>query len=300
MQKPALSSKIPSLPRGLRTRFAPSPTGYLHLGHVASAIYVWGIGRRYGAEIILRIEDHDQGRVRNDFEASILSDLEWLGFKADLGVTHATETSAFRQSDHRERYESALAQLSASVYHCQCSRKDIQSRTGETADELRYDGYCRDKNVGPNLRLMLSGQTQSFCDLLLGDQIQSPIEQCGDLLLRDRNGCFTYNFAVTVDDIAEDIGLIIRGQDILPATGRQLELRQLFKATRQPFYLHHPLIWADDSKKLSKRDRSTSVGQWRDQGLTAAAIIGRAAFQVGLIQVDQPIEAKDVEGLFHA
>lgn len=293
------SRSFPIIPRGLRTRFAPSPTGYLHLGHVASAIYVWGLARRSGAEIILRIEDHDQGRVRKDYESSILNDLDWLGFKADQGVTDSDQPSSFRQSDHGARYEEALSKLGNKVYRCQCSRKEILERRGKAAEELRYDSYCRDHNAGPSLRLKLDPQPQSFDDGLLGAQTQVPADQCGDLLLRDRDGYWTYNFAVTVDDIAEDISLIIRGQDLLSATGRQLQLSAELQAKTTPLYLHHPLIWADESKKLSKRDRSTSIGQWRDQGLSAAEVIGKAAFQVGLSSSERPIKAEDVEDLFH-
>lgn len=287
------------IPRGLRTRFAPSPTGYLHLGHVASAIYVWGLARKSGAEIILRIEDHDQGRVRKVYETSILEDLAWLGFQADLGVIGSDQPSAFRQSDHWSRYEDGLQKLGDRVYRCRCSRKEVLERTGKSGEELWYDGFCLSRNEGPNLRSRLDKNAQTFVDGLLGEQIQKPFEQCGDLLLRDRDGFWTYNFAVTVDDIAEDISLIIRGQDILSATGRQLELREQLGAKQAPLYIHHPLIWADETKKLSKRDRSTSIGQWRDQGLYAADIIGKAAFQVGLIPVERPIPASEIEELFH-
>jgi len=293
-----LIEQISMIPKGLRTRFAPSPTGYLHLGHVASAIYVWGLGRKVGADILLRIEDHDQGRVRKHFESSILYDLAWLGFDPDLGVRDAAQPSAFRQSDHIERYGEALQSLSTKLYQCQCSRKEIVTRTGKTGEELWYDGYCRKLNFGPNLRLTLTEDVQTFVDGFLGEQQQIPAQQCGDLLLRDRDGCFTYNFAVTVDDIDESIGLIIRGQDILSATGRQLALRQALGVSTKPIYFHHPLIWADPTKKLSKRDRSTSIGQWRDQGLSAADIIGKAAFQIGLTRVEEPLAAKDVEALF--
>ena len=287
------------IPRGLRTRFAPSPTGFLHLGHVASAIYVWGLARKSGAEVVLRMEDHDQGRVRKDYETSILDDLAWLGFKADAGVASSDKASDYRQSDHWSRYENALQNLGDRVYRCQCSRKEILERTGKNSEELWYDGFCRVHNQGPNIRLMLDSKSQTFVDGLLGEQIQTVSEQCGDLLLRDRDGFWTYNFAVTVDDIEEDISLIIRGQDILTATGRQLKLREQLGAKKQPLYIHHPLIWMDETKKLSKRDRSTSIGQWRDQGFLAADIIGKAAFQVGLIPTERPIQPAEVEDLFH-
>ncbi len=292
--------EFPRTSRSLRTRFAPSPTGFLHLGHVASAIYVWGLGRKLGAEIVLRLEDHDQGRSRPEYEKSILEDLEWLGFQADIGVTSAGGPSRFRQSDHPERYEQAIAILGDRVYRCNCSRKDIQARTPGVHEELRYDGRCRTLDAGPNVRAIMDSAEESFYDGCVGYQKQNPALQCGDLLLKDRDGFWTYNFAVIVDDIAEDVNLIIRGQDILGATGRQLQLRRrLAPEADEPKFYHHPLIWEDATRKLSKRDRSTSLAQWRAQGFSAAEIIGKAAHAVGLLPHEQPLHAKNVPELFH-
>jgi glutamyl/glutaminyl-tRNA synthetase len=299
MQPPPASRQIPIIPGGLRTRFAPSPTGFLHLGHVASAIYVWGIARRAGAEIILRMEDHDQGRVRKEYERAILADLSWLGFHADRGVESVDKPSAFRQSDHWNRYEKALESIKAQTYRCNCSRKEILARSPQNSGELRYDGHCRSIDQGPNIRLCLANQPITFLDGIAGREEQNPALQCGDLLLKDRDGFWTYNFAVTVDDLHEDINLIIRGQDILSATARQIELRRILGSEANVHYLHHPLIWADESKKLSKRDHSTSIAQWREQGFNAAEIIGKAAFQVGLIERDEALDVNDLRSLFH-
>ncbi len=293
-----LSQRMSKLPKGLKTRFAPSPTGYLHLGHVASAIYVWGLARLAQAEIILRIEDHDQSRSRKLYESSILSDLRWLGFHADHGVS-SEAPSAYRQSDHFERYASALSSLTK-TYHCHCSRKDIQDRDPDAmkSGELHYDGYCRTLNAGPNVRSQMPDRRVTFDDLILGHQIQVPCEQCGDLLLKDRDGFWTYNFAVCVDDVTDDIGLIIRGQDLLSATGRQIILREKLGGRSEMNYVHHPLIYASQDHKLSKRDHSTSIAQWRESGLSAEDIIGKAAFQVGLVDKEKQVSASEVEALF--
>jgi glutamyl/glutaminyl-tRNA synthetase len=294
-----LAERMSRLPRGLKTRFAPSPTGYLHLGHVASAIYVWGLARLAGAEIILRIEDHDQARSRQPFEASILADLNWLGFKADRGVS-SEESSPYRQSDHFERYASALETLGRDIYRCHCSRKDIQERDpyAMASGELRYDGHCRAIDKGPNVRLRIPERLMVFNDELLGHQRQSPVQQCGDLLLKDRDGFWTYNFAVCVDDVADDIGLIIRGQDILAATGRQIYLREKLGGRSAMIHVHHPLIYARPDHKLSKRDHATSIAQWRASGCEAEDVIGKAAFQVGLISEERPLSVSDLEALF--
>src|SRR5687767_9288806 len=201
------------------TRFAPSPTGYLHLGHIVNAIYVWGLARTRGGRVLLRIEDHDRIRSRRVFEAAILEDLAWLGFVPDAGLSPVR-----RQSDNDIAYVNALATLAAShnVYTCDCSRKAL---VGE-----RYTGRCRARRLVPGdtvppgigVRVQLDDGLQSFIDGALGEIAQTPAEQCGDLLLRDRDGNWTYQFAVTVDDLNDDVDLVVRGMDLLSSTGRQI------------------------------------------------------------------------------
>jgi glutamyl-tRNA synthetase/glutamyl-Q tRNA(Asp) synthetase len=288
--------QLQKLPRGLRTRFAPSPTGYLHLGHAAAAVFVWGIAQAIEAEVILRIEDHDRGRVRPEYEKAILEDLTWLGL-----IQNAV---FFRQSDHGERYQQRMeeARSRGLVYACTCSRREIQERTGEESrDELRYDGHCRQLGHGDHqagLRIRLDPQDFSFTDLWTGPQVQRPSEQCGDLLIRDRDGNWTYNFAVSMDDADEDIDLIIRGQDLLSATGRQLQLRSIFALTKPLSFIHHPLIWESPERKLSKRNGSTSLRHLREQGLSPAMILGQAAHAVGLLDRLEPVAAHELKGLF--
>lgn len=291
-----IRQQLHKLPRGLHTRFAPSPTGFLHLGHAASALFVWGIADAVGADVLLRIEDHDRGRVRRDYEKALIEDLLWLGF--------IQKPEFVRQSDHGSRYHTMLDRLrhQGRIYACSCSRKEIQERTGEqSADELRYDGYCRDRSVpekGAGLRVRFDERSFSFVDLCTGAQMQKPAEQCGDLLLQDRDGNWTYNFAVTVDDLTEEIDLIIRGQDILSASGRQLQLRAMLDAGKPPRFLHHPLIMENPGQKLSKRDGSTSLRHLRSQGLTAAQILGQAAHAVGLLDKPEDLAAHELKGLF--
>ncbi len=291
-----IRKQVHKLPGGLRTRFAPSPTGYLHLGHAASAVFVWGIAQTIDAEVVLRIEDHDRGRVRSDYEKAILEDLAWLGLIQD--------TVFFRQSDHWERYQQKMEEARARglVYACTCSRREIEERTGENSkDELRYDGHCRTRNhaeAGAGLRLRLDPEDFAFQDLWVGPQKQRPSEQCGDLLIRDRDGNWTYNFAVSIDDAAEDIDLIIRGQDLLSASGRQLQLRSIFAVNKELRFIHHPLIMESPERKLSKRNGSTSLRHLRDQGLSASMILGQAAHSVGLLDRVEPLAAHELRGLF--
>ncbi|MDF7826463.1 glutamate--tRNA ligase family protein [Pontiellaceae bacterium B12227] len=270
------------------TRFAPSLTGYLHLGHVLHMLYVWGIAQKKGAGVLCRIEDHDLSRARPEYETAIFQTLEWLGFIPDLGISGADEKpSDFRQSDCSAYYESVLQTLEQRglVYGCECSRKQIAADQPVGAGELCYSGTCRDKGlplVGNTVRFRtLEGET-AFLDLELGEQRQIPRNQCGDFSLRDRQGQWTYQFACVCDDIRHGVDLVIRGEDILFSTARQIQLFQTLEAP-VPQYFHHPLITDGAGKKLSKRQRSESITQLREAGASPEEIIGQALFSGGFI-----------------
>ena len=248
------------------TRFAPAPTGYLHLGHVFNALQVWGFARQHGGRVLLRIEDHDRARSRPEFERAILEDLEWLGFAAD--------GSPVRQSERGDLYDEQLGRLRdlGLVYTCACSRSEIG---GE-----RYPGTCRDKGLVPapgrGIRLRLDPTTERFDDLRLGPQQQRPYEQCGDLLLRERGGNWTYQFAVAVDDWLQGVSHVVRGVDLLESTGRQLQLARLLGRLDPPLFLHHALLMKTPTQKLSKSDRDTGVRDLRAQGWRADDVLARA------------------------
>jgi glutamyl-tRNA synthetase/glutamyl-Q tRNA(Asp) synthetase len=256
------------------TRFAPAPTGYLHLGHVLSAIYVWDIARASGpdARVLLRIEDHDRARSRPEYESALLADLAWLGFAADGGVT--------RQSERGSLYERALDELRRRglTYACDCSRSEI----GAT----RYPGTCRDKHLpespGRGVRVKLDPSVERFHDLRLGPKEQRPSEECGDILVRDRHGNWTYQFAVVVDDWLQGVNLVIRGEDLLDSTGRQIQLGRLLGRDQPPAFLHHELLMKTPTQKLSKSDGDTGVRDLRARGWTADAVIDRATHLAGV------------------
>jgi glutamyl/glutaminyl-tRNA synthetase len=273
------------------TRYAPSPTGYIHLGHVAHMLYVWGAARAFGVEVILRMEDHDRGRCRREFETAILEDLDWLGFEA---ANSLERVSAYRQSDCGERYEAALEQFrgTAHVYRCTCTRKQIAARVTASADgESPYDGRCRNRRAAAGgIRVQLDAGLESFTDGLLGEQTQDPSAQCGDLLLRDRAGQWTYQFAVTADDVAHSVDLVVRGEDLLASTGRQIRLGRLLGRERPALFLHHPLIRDEQGLKLSKKEASAPIREMRRAGLLAEAVLGSAAHQVGLAAEAGPQE----------
>jgi glutamyl-Q tRNA(Asp) synthetase len=250
------------------TRFAPAPTGYLHLGHVLNAIYVWETARASGsdARVLLRIEDHDRARSRPEFEAALLEDLAWLGFAADGETT--------RQSERGAVYEDVLDDLRTRglIYACDCSRADIGSG--------RYPGTCRDKRLpelsGLGIRVRLHPSVECFDDLRLGPQEQRPFDQSGDLLVRDRHGNWTYQFAVVVDDWQQGVNLVIRGEDLLDSTGRQIQLARLLGREHPPAFLHHELLMKSPTQKLSKSDGDTGVRDLRARGWSAEQVIAAA------------------------
>ena len=264
------------------TRFAPAPTGHLHIGHVVNALFVWGTARQEAGRVLLRIEDHDGGRSRREYEASILEDLDWLGFRADAPVV--------RQSERDPVYEAALQRLRDRhlVYACECSRREINAvaQPFRAAPELRYPGTCATKGLaeapGRALRIRLEPSVETFDDLLQGPQAQNPSEQCGDLLVRDRNGYWTYQFAVTVDDVDQGVNLVIRGADLLPSTGRQIQLARMLGREDPPRFLHHPLVMKSPDQKVSKSDGDTGIREMRAAGMTPAAVIDLARRLAGV------------------
>jgi glutamyl/glutaminyl-tRNA synthetase len=293
----ALGALEARLPRAPLTRFAPSPTGYLHLGHVVNAVWVWGLARALDGRVLLRIEDHDSGRCRPEYEEALLEDLAWLGLVPDLGPT--------RQRDAATMYLDTLAALEQRglVYTCDCSRRDIAREAGEVPHlETRYPGRCRDRGLSPGVgrgqRLRLEETVERFMDPLLGEQEQTPSLQCGDVLLRDRHGNWTYQFAVVVDDLRQGVDLVVRGADLLSSTGRQIALGRILGRDDPPVYLHHPLLHRPDGAKLSKAAGDTGIRELRAAGVPASEVLGRAAGAAGISADARPIGADDLPGLF--
>jgi glutamyl-tRNA synthetase/glutamyl-Q tRNA(Asp) synthetase len=298
-----LRALAPRLPARPVTRFAPSPTGLLHLGHLVNVIYVWGIARALGGTVRLRLEDHDRQRSRREYESAILDDLEWLGFFPDspsVAEVRADDRSNARQSDRPERYTSALALLRdrGLAYWCDCSRQLVRAEGGTADGELRYSGRCRTRGLGPGgdrgVRARLDDSEERFEDGRLGMQIQHPAAQCGDVLARDRHGQWTYQFAVTVDDMTDGVDLVIRGTDLLPSTGRQMALARLLGRAEPAIFVHHPLILAPTGEKLSKSNRDVGLAALREAGVSPQEAIGRAAAAVGLIEKAAPLRASEV------
>jgi glutamyl-tRNA synthetase/glutamyl-Q tRNA(Asp) synthetase len=254
---------------------------------------VWGVARVFRGRVLLRIEDHDQTRARPEFERSILEDLAWLGFVADQPV--------IRQSDRLERYREALKSLEERglVYACRCSRKAILETAGpEGTGETRYSGACRQSAVDGTRekarRVRLDPVRVEVHDLRLGTLEQNPADETGDLLARDRNGHWTYQFAVTVDDLDQGIDLVIRGEDLLTSTGRQIQLASLLGRKSPASFLHHPLITRPDGQKLSKSNRDTGIRDLRALGWSVERVLGQAAAGLGLSS-GEPMDGAEIE-----
>jgi len=274
------------------TRFAPSPTGRLHLGHAFSALTAWQTAKAAGGRFRLRIEDIDAGRCRPEFEAGIFEDLSWLGLDWEEPVV--------RQSERMAAYGAALAQLDTAglLYPCFCTRKDIRAeiaRAGHAPhgpDGPLYPGICR--HLSPDdrsaritrgdshaLRLDMARAMEAAGTLTFSDRKAGTVAVdgtlFGDVVLARKDTPTSYHLAVTVDDAAEGITLVTRGEDLLPATHVH-RLLQALLGLPEPAYAHHWLLTDDFGRRFAKRDGSVTIAALRDAGHSAAAVRRLAGF----------------------
>lgn len=269
------------------TRFAPSPTGLLHLGHAHSALFAWRAAQAVGGSFLLRIEDIDPGRCREEFVGAIERDLAWLGLD--------WPRPARRQSEHMDDYRAALARLDALgvLYRCVCTRKDIQeeiARAGHAPhgpDGALYPGTCRGGRVADDdprpyaLRIdvakasALAGRL-TWRDLGRSEQIATP-ETLGDVTLARKDAPASYHLCVTVDDASQGVTLVTRGEDLFHATHMHRLLQALLDLPT-PDYHHHGLLRNERGERLSKRDRAVALADLRDAGETPAEVRAMAGF----------------------
>lgn len=266
--------------RLVKTRFAPSPTGYLHLGHIVNAVYVWGMAGAAGGEVLLRVEDHDRQRSRTVYEHALLDDLDWLEFTPDIFRTDEFRAGpcAGRQSDREAIYRSAVEALEGRglVFACDCTRKQLEGPI--------YSGRCRDR------RLPLTDA--------VGWRVRLDDSVGGDVLVRDRLGNWTYQWCVSVDDMEQEITHVIRGEDLKESTPRQIALAGLLGRTIPATFIHHALIMKSATQKLSKSDRDTGIRDLREAGWSAPRVIGYAALRAGLQRDAALVHAADVRKFF--
>ena len=228
------------------------------------------------------MEDHDRQRSRPEYEAAILEDLAWLGFQHDGALVRQSERDAIYRKAVQPLIDREL------VYGCACTRADVLAGSGtrDPGSELRYRNTCRNRDIAltddVGWRLRMEPGTESFFDEIGGPQVQDPSAQCGDLLLRDRLGNWTYQYAVTVDDHLQQITDVIRGIDLLASTGRQIRLARLLGRRAMPRFAHHGLVMKSVTEKLSKSDGDTGVRELRAAGWSAEAVLDRARRSVTL------------------
>lgn len=285
------------------TRFAPAPTGRLHLGHLANAMFVWGLARAAGGRVLLRIEDHDRQRCRPKLERALLDDLDRLGIAADEPSTDELRggPSSYRQSDNGSVYAAAVDALRgvADVYACDCSRatfaawREAHGRAFGGPGGAGCPGGCRDRRIDPNrtdigLRVGMGAGDEAWDDLLLGLR-SAPVAADGDLLVRDRHANWTYALCVVVDDLRHEVDLVVRGEDLVDSTATQIRLGRLLGRHAPPTFAHHPLVLRPDGSKLSKADGATAIGELLDAGASREELFGEAAWRVGLLTSAQPI-----------
>jgi glutamyl-tRNA synthetase len=272
-----------------RTRFAPSPTGRLHLGNVRAAAFNWLLARQHAGQFILRIEDTDVGRNVEGGEDTIAEDLRWLGLHWDEGPDIGGPHAPYRQSERDEIYARAVERLVAegAAYPCFCSQEELADQAeefGEGRTALRYPGRCRRLEPGAAAARAAGGEPHvirfavpegagqvAVKDEIFGD-ISFPASDIDDFVLRRTDGRVTYNFAVVVDDIDMEITHVVRGVGHLSNTPKQILLFDAFGAER-PVIAHLPTVLGPDGKKLSKRLGAAAVAQLRDEGHPPDAVL---------------------------
>ncbi len=266
----------------IRVRFAPSPTGHLHIGGARTALFNWLLARRLGGAFVLRLEDTDAERSTRENEQEILRDLAAMGLEWDEGPDVGGPWGPYRQTERGELYQAAIQQLidSGHAYRCTCSTERLETIRAEAQAAKRdpkYDGRCRELALGPDcgphvvrFRMPSSGEV-GFDDLVKG-QVRFANAQLDDFVLRRTNGDPTYNFVVVVDDWKMRMTHVIRGDDHLGNTPKQVHIYRALGA-EPPRFGHVPLILGPDGKRLSKRHGATSVGAYLEQGYLAEGLV---------------------------
>lgn len=276
----------------IRVRFAPSPTGHLHVGNFRTALFNWLFAKHSGGQFLVRIEDTDLERSDERFVKSIKQTLEWTGIKSDEPVVVQSATR-----DLHDRYMKQLLD-EGKAYRCSCSREEILKRVGGAGGEehLLYDGFCRDKNVSPDsshvvrFKLPDDRKNVAFKDMVYGE-ITVAIEELDDFVIARSDGTPVYNFVVVVDDAEMKISHVIRGKDHISNTPKQILLYEAM-GFEVPEFAHLPLIMGLSGERLSKRDAATAVVDYRDKGLLADAFCNYLA-RLGWSHGDQEIFTAD-------
>ena len=281
-------------------RFAPSPSGRMHLGNVFSALMAWLSVRAQGGTMLLRIEDLDPDRCKAAYARQLKDDLLWLGLDWDV----ETQWQSQRSAVYAEAFEK-LNQLGL-VYPCYCTRNELHDASAPHASDgtVLYSGRCRNLTAQqraiqtrkPAWRICVPEETVSFTDGLQGSCCQNLASECGDFIIRRSDGVYAYQLAVVVDDAQMGVTEVVRGNDLCASTPRQLYLYRLLGYTPPQFY-HIPLLTAADGRRLSKRDGDLDMGALR-QAYRPQELIGLLAKAAGLLPEYRPIAAHELAAQF--
>lgn len=295
----------------IRGRFAPSPSGEMHLGNVWTALMAWLQVRSLGGRMVLRMEDLDPDRSRMEYAVQIIRDLHWLGLEWDEGPDIGGPYGPYTQNERRGLYQQVLDGLAERglVYPCFCTRAEIlAAASAPHGEDAAYPGTCRLLSAKERqarlregrksaLRLIAPCQSQEFDDGLYGHITADLATTCGDFVVRRSDGVHAYQLAVVVDDAAMRITHVLRGDDLLSSTPRQLLLYQLLGFT-PPKFAHVPLLYSPDGHRLSKRQKDLSLAALRGRGLAAERIIGYLAWRAGLLERWEPVAAGELISRF--
>ena len=283
-------------------RFAPSPSGRMHLGNLWSCLLAWLAARSEGGGMVLRLEDLDPDRCRPEYCAQVMRDLEWLGLDWDGEPVY--------QSKRTEQYRQAFQSLEQQgvIYPCFCTRAErlAASAPHRSDGTAVYDGRCRHltaaereetmKTRRPAWRVRTPEREIAFTDRLQGGYAENLARDCGDFILRRSDGVYAYQLAVVVDDADMGVTQVVRGSDLLSSTPRQLWLQERL-GLPHPTYGHLPLLLAPDGRRLAKRDRDLELG-WLQARFTAPELVGRLALAARLIDRPQAITPRELIPLF--
>lgn len=283
----------------MRGRFAPSPTGYIHLGNVWTAFLAWLQVRQAGGTLVLRIEDIDEQRSKVVFERALLEDLQWLGLDWDEGPHKGGSCGPYVQQQRYAYYDQLLTRLQGQdlLYPCYCTRARLQSIGGapHVGEHQLYDRHCYGLSEAeraamtrhPSWRIHVPDEKISFTDGLYGPQEALLSQSCGDFVVRRSDGMYAYQLAVSADDMAMGITEVLRGRDLLSSTPQQIWLIRILGG-QAPGYTHVPLLVDGEGRRLSKRQEGITVRQLRQEGVTAEQILSYLAWKGGLVKEAGP------------
>lgn len=297
----------------MRGRFAPTPSGQLHIGNARTALLAWLQVRRAGGQFVLRMEDIDKPRSRPALAEQILHDLRWLGLQWDEGPDVGGPFAPYTQSEREEFYRAALKRLADAgwVYPCYCSRAEIMAVAsaphGLSEEGPHYPGTCRRltedqraergaRGKPPSLRFAMPDEPLAFTDLAAGPQ-QFPPGAGGDFVVHRADGVIAYQLAVVVDDAAMAITDVLRGWDLLDSTPRQILLYRAL-GLPAPRFAHVPLLFGPDGQRLSKRHGAVAVASMREAGASPEKVLGYLAWLSGLTDRPDPVTTAELVSLF--